>query len=81
MTFWAVYSPASSAAVCNIVIYLNDNILSYDGYGSMDVESSYAQLSIQIGTFNNPTSVVFGVGGGYCIAENIFLDDFAIIVS
>jgi hypothetical protein len=84
VSFWAVAvytSQPPSRCTCSVNTFLNDTAVAPNGNPDFPVESSYTQLSIQIGTFNNPTSFEFRVSGLYCPATNLFLDDFAITIS
>jgi hypothetical protein len=84
LTFWAQASvgPTGCPGCCAIQVAINQTVVSGGEYYQLDVPSSgWAQFNVSMGDFVYSTTVEVGVSEVTCVAQNLWLDDFAVVSS
>lgn len=84
LTFWAQVSdsPTGCPGCCTIQVAINQTVVSGGENYQLDVpESGWAQFNVSMGDFVYSTIVEVGVSQVNCVAQNLWLDDFAIVSS
>jgi hypothetical protein len=84
LTFWAQVSDGLKGCpgCCTIQVAINQTAVSGgENYQLTVPESGWAQFNVSMGDFVYSTTVEVGVGEVDCVAQNLWLDDFAVVSS
>jgi hypothetical protein len=83
LTFWAQVKEFDICHDCCAIMVVTDGevVDESPGYYQLSVQSEWTQFIVNLGPFNTPTTAQIDVSSVNCYVQNLWMDDFGLVLS